>query len=75
VREFQKVRTLLFDGESSLRSAAAQRDILNKLQIKVHAEPYWKRSLAERAIAEIKLRMAIHLDYNGKTRPPLPLSA
>jgi predicted acetyltransferase len=66
VREFQKIRTLLFDGESALRSAAAQRDIQNKLQIKVHAEPYWKRSLAERAIGEIKLRMAIHLDYNGK---------
>jgi hypothetical protein len=66
VREFQKVRTLLFDGESGLRSATVQRDILKNIGIKVHAEPYWKRSLAEQMIREIKLRMAIHLDFNGK---------
>jgi hypothetical protein len=34
VREFQKVRTLLFDGESALRSPAVQKEILNKLKIK-----------------------------------------
>ncbi len=44
VREFQKVRTLLFDGESALRSPAVQKEILSKLKIKIHAEPYWKRS-------------------------------
>jgi predicted acetyltransferase len=72
VREFQKVKTLLFDGESSLRSPALQKEIKNKLQIKIHAEPYWKRSLAERAIGEIKIRMAIHLDFNGTASPPTP---
>jgi hypothetical protein len=70
VREFQKVRTLLFDGESALRSPAVQKEILNKLKIKIHAEPYWKRSMAERAIGEIKLRTAIHLDFHGTTPPP-----
>ena len=69
VREFQKIRTLLFDGESALRSSTIQREILNKLQITVHANPFWKRSMAERAIGEIKLRMAIHLDFNGKRFP------
>ena len=54
MREFQKVKALLFDGETALRSKAIQQDILNKLQIKIHAEPYWKRSMAERAIGEIK---------------------
>jgi hypothetical protein len=67
VREFQKTRTLLFDGESALRSASVQRNILNTVGIKVHAEPFWKRSMAERAIAEVKLRMAIHLDFKGNT--------
>jgi hypothetical protein len=70
VREFQKVRTLLFDGETALRSKAIQQDILNKLQIKIHAEPYWKRSMAERAIGEIKTRMAIRLKFQGNTPPP-----
>ncbi len=72
VREFQKVRTLLFDGESALRSPAVQKEILSKLKIKIHAEPYWKRSMAERAIGEIKLRTAIHLDFHGTTLPPPP---
>ena len=73
VREFQKIRTLLFDGESALRSPTAQRDILNKLKIKIHAEPFWKRSMAERAIGEIKIRMAIHLNFKGKILTPPPL--
>jgi len=76
VREFQKIKTLLFDGESALRSSAAQRDIKNKLGITVHADPYWKRSFAERAIYEIKLRMSIHLNFNGKkNHPPFSLIA
>ena len=29
VREFQKVKTLLFDGESALRSPALQKEIKN----------------------------------------------
>lgn len=48
-----------------------QRDILEKLNIKIHAEPFWKRAMAERAIREIKLRMAVYLDLKGrKTHPP-----
>jgi predicted acetyltransferase len=70
VREFQKVRTLLFDGESALRSPAVQKEIQNKLKIKIHADPYWKRSMAERAIGEIKLRTQIHLYFHGTTPPP-----
>jgi hypothetical protein len=31
----------------------------------VNAEPYFKRVLAERAVLEIKLRMAIQLGYLG----------
>ena len=72
VREFQKVKTLLFDGESALRTPALQKENNNKLQIKIHAEPYWKRSLAERAIGELKIRMAIHLDFNGNVSLPIP---
>lgn len=65
-REFKDMRTLLFDGESALRSQTVQRDIKNKLKVKIHAEPLWKRSMAERAIREIKLRMAVRLDFEGK---------
>lgn len=53
---------LLFDGESGLRSKKAQTIIFDKFNIKVHAEPFYKRNMAERAIREIKLRMAILLD-------------
>jgi len=31
----------------------------------VDAQPYFKRSLAERGILELKLRMAIHLNFLG----------
>ena len=65
VREFQDAGVLLFDGESGLRSRDVQRTIYDRLGVIVHAEPLWKRSLAERAIGEIKLRMAIHLDFQG----------
>jgi len=30
------------------------------------AEPYYHRNLAERAVREIKLRMALRLDYEGR---------
>jgi hypothetical protein len=65
-KDFQLVKTLLFDGESGIRSAKAQKQIYKELNIKVHAEPFYKRNMAERAIKEIKLRMAIHLDFQGK---------
>jgi hypothetical protein len=53
---------LLFDGESGLRSKKAQNIISDKFNIKIHAEAFYKRNMAERAIREIKLRMAIYLD-------------
>jgi hypothetical protein len=52
-----------------------QRDILEKLNIKIHAEPFWKRAMAERAIREIKLRMAVCLDLKGRKTPPPPITA
>jgi hypothetical protein len=55
----------LFDGESGLRSIKSQKTIFDKFQIKVHAEPFFKRNMAERAIKEIKLRIAILLDIEG----------
>ena len=58
-------RTVLFDGESALRSKKAQKEIADKLNITVHAEAYFKRSLAERAIREIKTCMTIHLKLLG----------
>jgi hypothetical protein len=57
---------LLFDGESELRSKKAQNMIADKFNIKVHAEAFYKRNMAERAIREIKLRMAILLDLEKK---------
>ena len=53
---------LLFDGESGLRSKKTQSIIADKYKITVHAESFYKRNMAERAIKEIKLRMAIQLD-------------
>jgi len=35
------------------------------------AEPYYHRNLAERAVKEIKLRMALRLDYEGRYSPPI----
>jgi len=57
---------LLFDGESGLRSKKAQNIIADKFNIKVHAEAFYKRNMAERAIREIKLRMAVLLDLEKK---------
>lgn len=68
-KNFETTRQLLFDGESALKSKQVQAQIRKRFNIKIHAEPYWKRSFAERAILEVKLRMAIHLDMEGKTPP------
>ena len=57
---------MLFDGESGLRSKKAQNIIADKFNIKVHAEAFYKRNMAERAIREIKLRMAVLLDLEKK---------
>jgi hypothetical protein len=65
-KNFQSTRQILFDGESGLRSKTVQEEIKKLFDIKVYADPYWKRSFAERAILEVKLRMAVHLDFEGK---------
>lgn len=62
--------TLLFDGESALSSKKNQALIKKKFNIRVFAEPRFKRVMAERAIREIKLRVALSLHYNK-----MPLSA
>ncbi len=53
---------LLFEGESGLRSTKTQKIIAENYNITVHAEAFYKCNMAERAIKEIKLRMAIQLD-------------
>lgn len=60
-KQFRLVRTLLFDGESGLRGSGVQKDIKSRFDITLHAEPRYKRLMAERAIREIKLRLAIQL--------------
>ena len=69
-KNFETTRQLLFDGESALKSKKVQEEIRRRFDIKIHAEPYWKRSMAERAIYELKLRMSIHLDFEGNAPPP-----
>ena len=64
-KNFKSTRRLLFDGESALKGKAAQNKIFEALNLKVDAQPYFKRSLAERGILELKLRMAIHLNFLG----------
>ena len=56
---------LLFDGEVALTSKKAQKEIHSKFNIVVHAEPFFKRLMAERAIKEIKLRMRILLNLKS----------
>jgi len=56
---------LLFDGEVALTSKKAQQEIKTRYNIVVHAEPFFKRLMAERAIKEIKLRMRILLNLKS----------
>lgn len=56
----------MFDGESGLRSKKTQNEIYAQHRIKIHAEPFYKRNMAERAIKEIKLRTAIFCELEGK---------
>jgi hypothetical protein len=58
-------RTLLFDGESGLRSKNIQNELFKKYKLKIHAEPFYKRNMAERAIKEIKIRTALLLNLEG----------
>jgi len=62
-KDFALTKTLLFDGESSLRSKAAQKTIKEQLDIVVHADSYFKRTMAERAVREFKLRMTVCLNH------------
>lgn len=65
-KEFKNIKTILFDGESGLRSKNVQTFILTNYGVKIHAEAFFKRNMAERAVKEIKLRMALLLDSKGK---------
>ena len=55
----------MFDGESALRSKNAQREIRQQCGLKIHAEPHYKRNMAERAVKEVKLRLAIVMDLDN----------
>lgn len=59
---FKLTNTLLFDGESGLRSAKSQNILYDRFKLNVHAESIYKRNMIERAIREIKLRLALILD-------------
>ena len=65
-KNFKLTTVLLFDGESGLRSKKTQSIIADKYNITVHAESFFKRNMAERAIKEVKLRMAIQLDLEDQ---------
>lgn len=64
---FKNTRTLLFDGESGLRGKTVQQDIYDKFKIKIHAQPSFKRNMAERAVKEIKLRITLKLNLVKET--------
>ncbi len=61
-KHFSLTKSVYFDGESALRSKQAQKIIKTQLGLNVFADPYFKRAMAERAVREIKLRMAIRLN-------------
>ena len=65
MREFKDTRTILFDGESALKSKIAQKKILAETNIVIKANPFYKRVLAEIAIKNIKMKMNFHLKFIG----------
>lgn len=67
-KEFSFTKKLLFDGESSLRSKINQQIIKNQLNIDCFADPYFKRTMAERSVREFKTRMSIRLDQFEKRK-------
>jgi hypothetical protein len=68
-KEFSLTKKLLFDGETSLRSKVNQKIIKEKLSIDCFADPYFKRSMAERSVREFKTRMSIYLEQiNSKQK-------
>ncbi len=56
------VNTVLFDGESALRSKQNKKLIQEKLNINVIADPAYKRNFAERYVREYKVRTAVLLE-------------
>lgn len=57
---------MLFDGESALASRHVQKQIQQRFNLKVYAQPYYKRNLAERFVKEFKLRIAVLLELEGE---------
>jgi len=47
-------------------SKTTQAELQNRFNLTVYAQAQFKRPLAERAVKEIKLRLAIALDLAGK---------
>jgi hypothetical protein len=60
-KHFHYVNSLLFDGESSLASKKVQDTMFQQYQLKIRADPGFKRTGAERAIREFKTRLRIAL--------------
>jgi len=65
-RHFQNTSVLLFDGESAIASAKVAQLVSEKYGIKLLAQPRFKRMLAERMIREVKLRVSLALELEGK---------
>ena len=65
-KPFMHVKTLLFDGEQSLKSKASQDRVYDKFGIRVKAQAGYKRQSIERYVKEIKLRTALALRLEGK---------
>jgi len=60
-KHFHYVNSLLFDGESSLASKKVQDTMFQQYELKIRADPGFKRTGAERAIREFKTRLRIAL--------------
>ena len=65
MKPFNLIDKVLFDGETALRSAKTRAILEQNLNIKVHAEPFYKRSYAERGVAEFKKKMKLKLELTG----------
>ena len=49
-------------------SKTTQAELQNRFNLTVYAQAQFKRPLAERAVKEVKLRLAIALDLAGKKK-------
>jgi len=59
----------LFDGETALRSSKVKKEIWDRYQVEIFAQPGYRRNMAERHIKEFKLRTTIFLKERGKSIP------